>query len=389
MPPKLSQPIKRTRYFPGKRTSRSPSPSSSSDESGSPDEDESRLAKTEDVTESILEIGVGASEAESSGNESETQTSARTQAVSGTKPVVQSLKKVDLNERFREKTVKEEPAKSEEEQSEDESESEEESESGSEDESESEEEKKVLLRPMFVPRNKRATSEGKPQFAYDTTADDEVRRGKKKEETLAMIEQQIRAEAAAHAISSLHEANIITNAEDIDDTDDLDPLAERATWKLRELKRIKRERDELEQRERELQEIELRRNMDENERLKEDLQRVRQQQEEKIKNRGKIGFMQKYYHKGAFYQDLDILKRTDYSAGTLEDDVKDKTSLPKIMQVRGDQFGKRGQSKWTHLLNEDTSQNTDSPWFRKDRISKRAQDKLGGLHDAYPSKRQK
>ncbi|KAK9376688.1 splicing factor, Prp19-binding domain-containing protein [Lipomyces chichibuensis] len=385
MPPKLTQPLKRTRYFPGKRTSRSPSPSLSSDsESGSQREDEPRTVKTEDVTELISEIGESASEAEYSDEEHGQQVSVR-QAHARTKPVVQSLKEVDLNERFKETAVEE----SEDEESEGEHESVDESESESDVESESEEENKVLLRPVFVPRNKRSTTEAKPQFAYDTTADDEARKEKKKEETLAMIEQQIRAEAAAHATASLHEDNVIANAEDIDDTDDIDPLAERAAWKLRELKRIKRERDELEQRERELREVEMRRNMDENERLKEDLARVRQQQEEKIKNRGKMGFMQKYYHKGAFYQDMDILNRTDYNAEALEDDIRDKTALPKIMQVRGDQFGKRGQSKWTHLLNEDTSQNTDSPWFRKDRVNKRTQEELGGLHDAYPSKRQK
>ncbi|KAK9313218.1 splicing factor, Prp19-binding domain-containing protein [Lipomyces starkeyi] len=387
MPPKLTQPLKRTRYFPGKRTSRSPSPSSSSgSESGPRGEDEPPTVKAEDVTELISEIGQSASEAENSDEERDKQVSARRQALGGTKPVVQSLKEVNLNERFKEETAMEE---SEDEESEEEHESVDESESESDVESESEEENKVLLRPVFVPRNKRATNEAKPQFAYDTTADDEARKEKKKEETLAMIEQQIRAEAAAHATASLHEDNIIANAEDIDDTDDVDPLAERAAWKLRELKRIKRERDELEQRERELQEIEMRRNMDEDERLKEDLARVRQQQEEKIKNRGKMGFMQKYYHKGAFYQDMDILNRTDYNAEALEDDIRDKTALPKIMQVRGDQFGKRGRSKWTHLLNEDTSQNTDSPWFRKDRVNKRTPEKLGGLHDAYPSKRQK
>ena len=60
--------------------------------------------------------------------------------------------------------------------------------------------------------------------------------------------------------------------------------------------------------------------------------------------------MQKYYHKGAFFQDMEILQRdfTEQSA-----DAVDKTQLPRIMQVRD--FGKRSRSKWTHLAAEDTS----------------------------------
>ena len=121
---------------------------------------------------------------------------------------------------------------------------------------------------------------------------------------------------------------------------------------------------------------------------------------------------QKYWHKGAFFQGEDedgesvlgdIMAR-DYDAPTGEDNF-DKEALPKIMQVRppgiallncrspqlgshcqsealcqralataetsqsagcmttscgwlqvrGGQFGKRGRTKWTHLLAEDTT----------------------------------
>lgn len=73
-------------------------------------------------------------------------------------------------------------------------------------------------------------------------------------------------------------------------------------------------------------------------------------------------FMQKYYHKGAFFQSevddhaatagsVDIFKR-DFSAPTGEDKM-DKTILPKVMQVK--HFGRSGRTKWTHLVNEDTT----------------------------------
>lgn len=43
-------------------------------------------------------------------------------------------------------------------------------------------------------------------------------------------------------------------------------------------------------------------------------------------------------------------------------DKFNKETLPLIMQKRD--FGKRSQSKWTHLKNEDTT-NWDSPWFQE------------------------
>ena len=66
---------------------------------------------------------------------------------------------------------------------------------------------------------------------------------------------------------------------------------------------------------------------------------------------------QKYYHKGAFYMDEDSTTKADvrkrsFNEPTLEDKF-DRESLPKIMQVK--KFGMRGQTKYTHLLDQDTS----------------------------------
>merc|ERR1712071_292438 len=75
--------------------------------------------------------------------------------------------------------------------------------------------------------------------------------------------------------------------------------------------------------------------------------------------KGKYKFMQKYYHRGAFYleDEENVLKR-DVSHATLEDKF-DKSILPKVMQVKN--FGRSGRTKYTHLVDQDTSQ-PDAPW---------------------------
>jgi microfibrillar-associated protein 1 len=88
--------------------------------------------------------------------------------------------------------------------------------------------------------------------------------------------------------------------QDVDDTDGVDPAAEFEAWRLRELGRIKKEKDEEIRREKEHEEIERRRAMPEEQRIKEDLERAQKSRDEKPK--GQVKFLQKYWHKGAFHQ---------------------------------------------------------------------------------------
>lgn len=136
---------------------------------------------------------------------------------------------------------------------------------------------------------------------------------------------------------------------DVDDTDGLDPAGEFEAWRLRELARIKRDKEAELAREKEREEVERRRALPEEQRLKEDLERAEQSRKEKPKGQQK--FLQKYWHKGAFHQDEEILKRHDYTEAT--ESTVDVSLLPKVMQVKN--FGKRGRTKYTHLLDQDTT----------------------------------
>jgi microfibrillar-associated protein 1 len=105
-------------------------------------------------------------------------------------------------------------------------------------------------------------------------------------------------------------------------------------------------------REREREEIEARRALPEALRLKEDTERAAALRAGKMANRGQQNFLQKYHHKGAFYADDEIMSRYDYTAPT-ESAVRDVSALPAAMQVRN--FGKMGRTKYTHLVDQDTS----------------------------------
>ena len=149
-----------------------------------------------------------------------------------------------------------------------------------------------------------------------------------------------------------------------DDDDDVNEDEEFELWKLRELKRIKRDRDERAAVEFERKETERRRHLTDAQRMAEDRASGKLQDKDKAKWK----FMQKYYHKGAFYVDEDSVKVNndvrlrDANGATLNDKF-DKSALPKIMQVKN--FGRQGQTKYTHLVDQDTTQ-FESAWTMND-----------------------
>ncbi|KAJ9599533.1 hypothetical protein L9F63_010005 [Diploptera punctata] len=217
----------------------------------------------------------------------------------------------------------------------------------------SEEETGPRLKPVFVRKKDRVTVMEKEREAV-RQKQVEIEAKKMAEErrkhTLKMVEEEIRKETAVkdNDEPSLNDVN----------TDDENDEVEYEAWKLRELKRIKRDREEREQVERERLEIERLRNMTEEERRQELRNNPKFVTNKATK--GKYKFLQKYYHRGAFFMnDDDDLYKRDFSAATLEDHF-DKTILPKVMQVKN--FGRSGRTKYTHLVDQDTTQ-FDSPWI--------------------------
>ena len=220
-------------------------------------------------------------------------------------------------------------------------------------EDDSEEDHEPRIKPQFVRRRDRTTIiEKEKDLIKQKQLEVEAKKQAKerRRNTLKLVEDSIKKDQEAQKAEKDPHIN------DVQTDDDNDEL-EYEAWKLRELKRIKRERDERDQLEKEQNEIERLRNLTEEERRRE-LQSNPKEVTNKS-SKGKYKFLQKYYHRGAFYLDKEetVLKQ-DFSAPTLEDHF-DKTILPKVMQVKN--FGRCGRTKYTHLVDQDTTK-FDSPW---------------------------
>nr|CAG4651118.1 EOG090X08WT [Simocephalus serrulatus] len=218
----------------------------------------------------------------------------------------------------------------------------------------SEEETGPRLKPIFVSKKERITiAEKEKELQKQKQLELEAKKQaeERRRYTLKVVEEEVRKEMQAKDENDLESGilSVLTDAEDEE--------LEYESWKLRELKRNKRDRDEREAEEKERQEIERIRNLTEEERRLEFKNNPKQITNKAPK--GKYKFLQKYYHRGAFYldEDKEVFKR-DFAVPTLEDHF-DKTVLPKVMQVKN--FGRSGRTKYTHLVDQDTSQ-PDAPW---------------------------
>ncbi|XP_953027.1 microfibrillar-associated protein, putative [Theileria annulata] len=269
-----------------------------------------------------------------------------------------TLRKLALEYRKKEeesapKTVEEEPEESESDTSE---------ESDYQEDEAGVEDLDVLSKPVFVPKGSRKTESEKEQLRKE-----EVLR-KENEKKRLMERKRDTKEMVIQKVQELEEE---PEPEDelIDDTDTFDEK-EYELWKIRELKRILRDKEEREKFKKLEEEVKLRRSMTDEEREL-DNQKV----DKVVVEKSKLRFLQKYYHRGAFFMDKlqdksEPLYARDFNAPTAEDCV-DKSLLPKPMRVRRGLYGKQGQVKHTHLKDVDTTQ--FDAWSKTDKY------KLTGL----------
>lgn len=222
---------------------------------------------------------------------------------------------------------------------------------GSYDEEE-EEDIYATLKPVFVPKHLRGTTTAKAVEEEHERLWEEKRQNlanAKKEQTKAIVAEAVRINE-----NQKEEEEVDSDAGLPDDTDD---VMEFDAWKIREIMRIKRDTEEREAMIREQEEVRRRREMTDEQRAEED-RKLGISREHTKEEKPKWKFLQKYYHKGAFFMDNSSIRNTedvrlkDYSAPTLEDRV-DKEKLPQVLQVKN--FGKRGRTKYTHLLDQDTT----------------------------------
>ena len=235
--------------------------------------------------------------------------------------------------------------------------------------SESDDEMGPRLKPVFVKKEDRVTiQERESQEATQEQLEqlNKQRAEERKKESIKLVAEVVAKE--------LERANVTERDQSGDlNTDDENEEEEYEAWKVRELKRIKRTREERETAEREKMEIEKMHNMTEEERRAQLRMNPRIITNKQAK--GKYKFLQKYYHRGAFYLDSedDVYKR-DFAQPTLEDHFN-KTVLPKVMQVKN--FGRSGRTKYTHLLDQDTT-DQDSAWAQPTPATVNFQNKYGG-----------
>uniref|UniRef100_A0A2P2P2B3 Microfibrillar-associated protein 1-like n=1 Tax=Rhizophora mucronata TaxID=61149 RepID=A0A2P2P2B3_RHIMU len=237
-----------------------------------------------------------------------------------------------------------------------------------------------LLKPIFVPKTGRDTIAERERLEAEERALEEKEKRKledRKVETRQRLIEEIQKEELIQKNLEMD-----ANVADVDTDDELNEAEEYEAWKVREIARIKRDREDREAMLKEKEEIEKVRNMTEDERREWE----RKNPKPAAPTKQKWTFMQKYYHKGAFFQadpddhsataGTDDIYRRDFSSPTGEDKM-DKTILPKVMQVK--HFGRSGRTKWTHLVNEDTT-DWNNPWTYNDPLRVKYNAKMAGMN---------
>mmetsp|Transcript_105925 Transcript_105925/g.337353 ORF Transcript_105925/g.337353 Transcript_105925/m.337353 type:complete len:500 (+) Transcript_105925:121-1620(+) len=257
---------------------------------------------------------------------------------------------------------------------------EEEDEEESEEESDSDDDPRLAarLKPVFVSKAQRETVREREALQKEEEEAEKRLKEKEKErkvESKALVIDEIKKDDEAER-EGFNE-NDASDIELIDDDDEKNEAEEYELWKIRELKRIKRDKEERLERQHELEWIEKRRAMTEEEREADD--RRLDAESNKKEEAKQFNFLQKYYHRGGFFQDKaaageEPLYLRDYHE-PLEEEKYDKALLPKTMQLRRGQFGKKGQVKHTHLTEVDTT-DFQAAWSQHSKQVQKYQEKM-------------
>ena len=218
--------------------------------------------------------------------------------------------------------------------------------------SDEEEEYETVPQFKFVPKSTRVTNTAHSDEETDTDEEKTKKREKKKSKKLA------RKLASTVDVASDNEADPLSEPDPPFDTSDAKANhdAEYAEWVQRETNRLREELVQEASLALAAAKTELQRRMSDSE--------LELLKASKAKPKEYMKFMQKYYHKGAFVpqgvaEAEELSQRSAMVA--VGDDLYDKTIMPESMQVRGDDYQKKGRTKWTHLSNEDTT----TPEYRK------------------------
>merc|ERR1719376_233348 len=148
-----------------------------------------------------------------------------------------------------------------------------------------------------------------------------------------------------------------------DDNDELNPEEDRQEWEKREIERIMREILLRESMMKDIDELERRRSLTDEQRMEED-RKFAETLPKVEKGAIKYQYMQKWFHKGAFFQDetqtdKDSIYLRDFQQPTVAD-MTNRESLPAPMKLRRGQFGMKGATKYTHLRDQDTTDKTSA-----------------------------